>query len=188
MEHLKGNENIILHQFPEIITTIKKKFDTNIMKKNIDIQIIGEVKSENGLFEIHIDKKYIDGLTNIDGFQHLQIVWWGDLCDDPKSRESLVIDKPYKKGPDKIGVFATRAEMRPNPILITTIQVINIDKENGVIYTPYIDANIGSKVLDIKPYHGTERVNDYGTPDWCKHWPKWYEESGEFNWEDEFNF
>ncbi|MFA8299691.1 MAG: TrmO family methyltransferase [Hyphomicrobiales bacterium] len=158
------------------------------MKKNIDIQVIGELKSENGLFAIQVNKKYIDGLTNIDGFQHLQIVWWGHLYDDNKNRASLVTDKPYKKGPEKIGVFATRSEMRPNPILISTIQVISIDKENGIIYTPYIDAEVGTNILDIKPYHGTERIKEHRTPDWCSHWPKWYEESGEFNWQDEFNF
>lgn len=53
----------------------------------------------------------------------------------------------------------------------------------------YIDANDGTPVLDIKPYTpGLDRVEKPGVPDWCCHWPESLEESGEFNWENEFNF
>ncbi len=158
------------------------------MENTYKINKIGTVKAESGVFSIQLEKEFISGLKNIDGFKYLQVVWWGHLYDTPKNRESLVIEKPYKKGPDQLGVFATRSQIRPNPILITTIQVIKIDMEAGKIYTPYIDAENGTDVLDIKPYHYFERIKDCKVPNWCEHWPKWYEESGTFDWQNEFNF
>jgi len=154
----------------------------------IKIKPIGTVHVENGNFSIHLEKEYLSGLTNIKGFSHLQIVWWGNLYDKPNYRAMLTADKPYKKGPEKIGIFATRSPVRPNPVLITNIPVQKIDYEKGIIYTPYIDAEEGTPILDIKPYHTEERVKDCQVPDWCNHWPKWYEDSATFNWGAEFNF
>ncbi|MEJ2544902.1 MAG: TrmO family methyltransferase, partial [Calditrichaceae bacterium] len=114
--------------------------------------------------------------------------WWGHLYATPESRAVLVGEKPYKNGPDKIGIFATRSPVRPNPVLISNIYVQKIDYEKGVIETPYIDAEDGTPVIDIKPYHKSERVKDCTVPDWCKHWPEWDEDTATFDWEKEFNF
>ena len=149
---------------------------------------IGRVEKENGLFCIKLQKEFVSALTNINGFSHLDIVWWGSLYDNQEARKILITEKPYKKGPDKLGIFATRSPVRPNPILITTIFVTKIDFEKGVIYTPYIDAEPGTPVLDIKPYHKSSRIKNLNVPDWCKHWPEWYEDNEHFDWENEFNF
>jgi len=67
--------------------------------------------------------------------------------------------------------------------------VLGIDYEKGRIQIPYIDANDGSPVLDIKPYTPSlDRVEDPGVPAWCRHWPRSLEQSGSFDWENEFNF
>ncbi len=157
------------------------------MKKKIEVKPIGFVDTSNG-FAIKVNKEFLHGLKNISGFSHLQIVWWGNLFDSEKNRKILTSEKPYKKGPNEIGVFATRSQFRPNPVLITTIAVLNIDFENGIIYTPYIDAENNTPVLDIKPYHLIERVKECSVPSWCKHWPEHYEDAATFDWENEFNF
>ncbi|HQN94198.1 MAG TPA: TrmO family methyltransferase [Prolixibacteraceae bacterium] len=158
------------------------------MENTIQIQPIGRVSTANNQFSIILEKKFLSALTNINGFSHLQVVWWGHLYDSPQARAHLVSEKPYKKGPDKIGVFATRSSVRPNPILITTIAVQDIDFEKGIIYSPYIDAEEGTPVLDIKPYHSSERVRECSVPEWCSHWPEWDEDTATFNWQNEFNF
>lgn len=158
------------------------------MEHTIQTKSIGIIKAVKGQFSIRVDQKYRSGLTNIDGFSHLQIVWWGSLFDQAEHRRQLINDKPYKNGPAKLGVFATRSQFRPNPILITTIYVENIDVENGIIVTPYIDAEDGTPLLDIKPYHQYEKVVNCEVPTWCSHWPKSYEDSAEFSWDEEFNF
>ncbi len=158
------------------------------MESNLRIKPIGKVNVINNNFIIQIEKEFVPALTSIDGFSHLQIVWWGNLYDSVASRAQLISDKPYKKGPDKIGIFATRSPVRPNPILITTITVSQIDYEKGIIHTPYIDAEPGTPILDIKPYHLNERVKNCKVPKWCEHWPQWNEDSATFNWQNEFNF
>ena len=158
------------------------------MKTKINIQPIGSIQSQNELFCIKLDARYAPALTNIEGFSHLQVIWWGNLFDTPDHRAVLVGNKPYKTGPDKLGIFATRSPVRPNPILIDTIFVQQVDAKNGLIYTPYIEAEPGTPVLDIKPYHKCERVRDCAVPDWCSHWPEYYEDSANFNWQNEFNY
>lgn len=161
---------------------------TEKMETKIQITPIGKVNVVGNSYTIEIDEKYRSGLTSIVGFTHLQIIWWAHLLDNKECRATLITDKPYKKGPDKIGVFATRSPVRPNPILITNIFLSKIDLENGIIHTPYIDAEKNSPVLDIKPYHFNERVKNCKVPDWCSHWPQWYEDSATFDWQNEFNF
>lgn len=142
------------------------------MGNDYHIKPIGFVNASKEGFSIQIEKEFLPALTNIEGFSHLQVVWWGNLYDKPEYRKHLVSEKPYKKGPGIIGVFATRSPVRPNPVLLTTIDVLNIDREKGLIATSWIDAENGTPVLDIKPYHLEERVKNCQVPEWCKHWPQ----------------
>lgn len=94
--------------------------------------------------------------------------------------------KPYRKGPRTLGIFATRSPLRPNPIALTAVAVLGLDPEAGRIDIPYIDAEEGTPVLDIKPYHpSVDRVREVTVPAWCNHWPRWYGDSGAFDWEAE---
>lgn len=88
-----------------------------------------------------------------------------------------------------MGIFATRSPMRPNPIALTAVEIINIDYQKGIIQIAYIDANDNTPILDIKPYTPSlDRIENPGVPKWCCHWPKSLEQSAYFDWEKEFNF
>ena len=158
------------------------------MENTIQVSPIGIIHAKNGRSCIELKKEYKEGLTSLEGFSHVQIVWWGNLFESPEHRNQLINEKPYKTSPEKVGVFATRSQFRPNPILITTIYVEDIDFDKGIIYTPYIDAENNTPVLDIKPYHLYERVEHCHVPQWCSHWPASYENAASFDWEKEFNF
>jgi tRNA-Thr(GGU) m(6)t(6)A37 methyltransferase TsaA len=150
---------------------------------------IGKVGLEEGRYFIELEEGVFDGVRGLEDFSHILVTWWCNLYDTEESRKTLVLEKPYKKGPDKVGVFATRSPIRPNPIGITPCNIILIDRDQRHIYMPYIDAEPGTPVLDIKPYQASiDRVRDYKYPDWASHWPTYYEESATFNWEEEFNF
>jgi tRNA (Thr-GGU) A37 N-methylase len=166
-----------------------KKFISRKVQMEFKVKQIGTVIMDGRKFGIKLEEKYTAGLTSITGFSHLNILWWAHGADEEKYRNSVVIDKPYKKGPDTIGVFATRSQFRPNPIGITVIQVESIDYKQGIVYTYYIDAKMNTPEIDIKPYHTcTDIVSSPQVPGWCSHWPDSIEESGEFDWEAEFNF
>ena len=99
------------------------------------------------------------------------------------------MDKPYKKAPEKLGIFAIRSPIRPNPIALSITEITHIDYDNGRIYITYIDAINNSSILDIKPYTPSiDRVEKPTVPNWCNHWPKSYEKSGDFDWGNEFLF
>lgn len=157
--------------------------------KELSVNPIGKIKiCGEGMF-IELNKSYISALKGLDGFSHVDVIWWFDDCDNKESRSVLEASSPYKKGPSTLGIFATRSPFRPNPIALTAAQIIYIDHENGRIQLAYIDANDGTPVIDLKPYTPSlDRVESPQVPEWCSHWPKSLEKSGEFNWEEEFNF
>lgn len=152
---------------------------------NLELKIIGKVETKNG-FRIRIKEEYIKALKGIEEFKYIQVIYWFDKVDN---RDLMIESKPYKKGPEELGIFATRSPFRPNPIGIEAVYLQDIDLENGVLYIPYIDAFDNTPILDIKPYiPSIDRVENPDMPNWCNHWPECYEKSGEFNWQDEFNF
>ena len=157
--------------------------------QTFQVTAIGKISINNEGMFIELDSRYIPAIQALDGFSHLNVIWWFSDFDDKKMRSNLEIPKPYKKSPDVMGVFATRSPVRPNPIALTAVQVIHIDYEKGIIQIAYIDANDGTPVLDIKPYTPSlDRIEIPSVPKWCNHWPKSIEESGSFDWASEFNF
>lgn len=156
---------------------------------NCDLIPIGKFEITNGETIIKVYQQYHIAMEGLAEFSHLQILWWFDRCDNENCRNKLIEEKPYKNGPELLGAFATRTPERPNPIAVSTIQVLAVDVLNGIIRIPYADAFSGTPILDIKPYIPcVDRVEKVQLPNWCNHWPKSVEMSGEFDWSAEFNF
>jgi len=84
------------------------------------------------------------GLTDIEGFSHLIILWEFD-----RSRDfELFASPPFDTRPH--GVFATRSPRRPNPIGLT---VVELRRREGVeLHARGVDMLDGTPILDIKPY------------------------------------
>jgi len=157
--------------------------------QTFQVKPIGKIRVKDDEMFIEVDKQYRPALKALNGFSHLNIIWWFSDFDTDTMREILEVPKPYKKSPEIMGIFATRSPVRPNPIALSTVQVVRIDYDNGTIEIPYIDANDGSPLLDIKPYTPSlDRIEKPGVPDWCKHWPISMEKSASFDWSNEFNF
>lgn len=157
--------------------------------QNFIVKPIGVVSVTEGGTFIKLEPKYRPALQALNGFSHLNIIWWFCDFDNEETRSILETPQPYKNAPAVMGIFATRSPVRPNPVALTAVQIINIDSENGTIQIDYIDANDNSPVLDLKPYTPSfDRVENPGVPQWCCHWPKSLEASGNFDWENEFHF
>ena len=156
---------------------------------NFEVFPIGKIQNnEDGTF-IEIEPKYITALKALDGFSHINVIWWFSDFDNEDARNILDTPQPYKNAPATMGIFATRSPIRPNPIALTAVEVIHINYQKGLIQVAYIDANDNTPVLDIKPYTPSlDRVENPEVPDWCSHWPESLEQSANFAWEDVFNF
>jgi tRNA-Thr(GGU) m(6)t(6)A37 methyltransferase TsaA len=150
---------------------------------------IGKVKVENGNRFIELDEDVFKATLGLDEYSHMQVIWWMHLYDSEEARKYYVLEKPYTKGPEKIGVFATRSPVRPCPIGITACRILEVDGKKRRIKVDDLDAEDKTPVLDIKPYEPSiDRVRDAGMPAWCRHWPGFVEENEGFDWGEEFNF
>lgn len=84
------------------------------------------------------------GLTDIEGFSHLFVIWEFDRSHD----YDLLGSPPFEERPH--GVFATRSPCRPNPIGLTVVELLR--RENADLIVRGIDMLDGTPILDIKPY------------------------------------
>jgi len=103
---------------------------------------LGAKHEVEGTLEIRTDLE--PGLTDIDGFSHLYVIWAFDRsegCD-------LVITPPTDDRPH--GVFATRSPRRPNPIGLTVVELLS--REGPLLRVRGLDMLDGTPILDVKPY------------------------------------
>ena len=93
---------------------------------------------------LDILSEFEPGLTDIEGFSHLIVLWEFD-----RSRDfELFASPPFDTRPH--GVFATRSPRRPNPIGLT---VVELRRRNGVeLHVNGVDMLDNTPILDIKPY------------------------------------
>jgi len=78
-----------------------------------------------------------------------------------------------------MGVFACRSPVRPNPIALTTAQVLNVDHQKGQVEIVNIDAFDDTPLIDLKPYIPVcDRVEKVGVPPWSADWPQWLPKEG----------
>ena len=93
---------------------------------------------------IEILPEYELGLTDIEGFSHLYVIWVFDRSDGCELLGTPPTDtKPH-------GVFATRSPRRPNPIGLTVLKLVGRDGPN--LQVVGVDMLDGTPILDIKPY------------------------------------
>jgi tRNA-Thr(GGU) m(6)t(6)A37 methyltransferase TsaA len=84
------------------------------------------------------------GLTDIEGFSHLYVLWVFDRADG----YDLFAHPPTSDRPH--GVFATRSPRRPNPIGLTVVELLG--REGRLVRVRGVDMLDGTPILDIKPY------------------------------------
>lgn len=88
--------------------------------------------------------EYEKGLTDIDGFSHIILLFWLH-----KSKGYNLMVKPFLDD-KKRGLFSTRAPRRPNPIGLSTVQLLK--REGPVLTVKGIDILNNTPLIDIKPY------------------------------------
>ena len=94
--------------------------------------------------ELEILPEFEAGLQDIEGFSHLIVVWVFDRSDGFELCGMPPCD-------DRVhGVFATRSPRRPNPIALTTVELLG--REGRRLRVRGIDMLDGTPILDIKPY------------------------------------
>jgi tRNA-Thr(GGU) m(6)t(6)A37 methyltransferase TsaA len=103
---------------------------------------LGAKHEADGVLTILLD--FEKGLTDIEGFSHLIIIWEFDRS----HRFELLATPPSDNRPH--GVFATRSPLRPNPIGLTVVELRR--REGNQLHVRGVDMLDGTPILDIKPY------------------------------------
>ena len=97
---------------------------------------------EEGVLEIL--PAFAEGLTDIEGYSHLIVLWAIDRAEG----FDLMVTPPSDDRPH--GLFTTRSPRRPNPIGLTVVELLT--REGARLHVRGIDMLDGTPILDIKPY------------------------------------
>src|SRR5579863_197246 len=103
---------------------------------------LGAQHNAEGILEIL--PAFEAGLTDIDGFSHLIVLWVFDRAGEFELQGAPPCDSRSH------GVFATRSPRRPNPIGLTVVELIRRDGRS--LHVRGVDMLDGTPILDIKPY------------------------------------
>lgn len=93
---------------------------------------------------IEIEAEFEAGLTDIEGFSHLFVIWVFDRAEGYE----LMGTPPTDDRPH--GVFATRSPRRPNPVGLTVVELL--ERDGRTLRVRGVDMLDGTPILDIKPY------------------------------------
>ena len=113
--------------------------------------------------KIIINSNLEKGLRGLEKFSHLFVLYY---LHKVKRVELITSPVPSSvKCSKKVGVFASRAQYRPNPIAVRLVKLVKI--ENNEIIVEGLDGINDSPVLDIKPYvPGFDRPETFNVADW----------------------
>jgi tRNA-Thr(GGU) m(6)t(6)A37 methyltransferase TsaA len=120
-----------------IRTHMRTKFDSPHQPKNSN--------EERNVIELYPGKGYDVAVRDLATFDRIWLVWW---FHKNSTWRPLVL--PPRGDAIRRGVFATRSPHRPNPIGITAVPLLGVEKLNIIVgNTDLVD---GTPILDIKPY------------------------------------
>ncbi|MCX6920723.1 MAG: tRNA (N6-threonylcarbamoyladenosine(37)-N6)-methyltransferase TrmO [Verrucomicrobia bacterium] len=104
-----------------------------------------EKKPETNILEMLPGDKYQKALQDLVGFERIWLIWWFHRNKDWRPQVL-----PPRGPAQRRGVFATRSPHRPNPLGITPVQLLAVQK--GQLLLGPCDLVDGTPIFDIKPY------------------------------------
>ena len=111
---------------------------------------------------IKLESMYRKGLGGLQGYSHVIILFWLD------KHKKWKIPKDNNK-PPHVKVFATRMPVRPNPIGLSVVELLEFSPEKGILVVKGLDAIDGTPILDIKPYlPHFDSYADASIPQWVE--------------------
>lgn len=96
---------------------------------------------------IRADLQPEQALQGLEGFSHLWLIW---VFHQNKVSHYHAKVHPPRMGGNSIGLFATRTPHRPNPIGLSLVEIVKIEKDCVIVAGA--DLVDGTPILDIKPY------------------------------------
>jgi tRNA-Thr(GGU) m(6)t(6)A37 methyltransferase TsaA len=162
-----GADSILLKPVGVVRSEIKRPV---LMAKGGDLHSHSDIryhkKDCESISELVIDEGLADAgiLNGIEEYSHLVVLYWPHL--GSTEGRSLTQGHPMgRKYFPLVGIFSTCSPARPNPVLMTTVQLI--ERRGNVLRVTGLDAVDGSPIIDIKPYVPVyHKAKDLRMPEW----------------------
>lgn len=157
METNINNEKIILKPVGYVRSDIKAP-SLKAADEDIELDRSLEWAAQESMYikslksELLILPEYEGILEGLEQFSHALVLYWPHLL--PAGGRTLKKVHPIgQKQFPLVGIFSTCSPARPNPVLVSTVRVIEIKKNTLIVQG--LEAVDGSPVIDIKPFTRT---------------------------------
>lgn len=104
-----------------------------------------QTEADNKFF-VDVDANCMEALYRLDSFRYVYLLYHVDRL---RGRLEWTVQPPWAGGM-RVGVFASRAPARPNPIGLSVVRLFSI--EGCRLFTSPLDVFDKTPLLDIKPY------------------------------------
>ncbi len=110
------------------------------------------VSQGKGILRLLPPYNTLDAVRGLEAFSHLWLLF--QFHQIPEKKAQVTVRPPRLGGNQRVGVFASRATHRPNPIGLSKVKLEKIEVKNGdvLLHLGSVDLVDGTPILDVKPY------------------------------------
>lgn len=110
------------------------------------------VTDGTGIIELLPPYNSPEAVRGLEQFSHLWLIFQFDQV--PTGKWQPTVRPPRLGGNQRVGVFASRATHRPNPLGLSKVELKKVECHNGkvLIHLGSVDLVNGTPIFDIKPY------------------------------------
>lgn len=110
------------------------------------------VQDGTAILELLPPYNQADAVRGLDQFSHLWLIFQFDKV--PQGKWHSTVRPPRLGGNQRMGVFASRATHRPNPLGLSKVALRKVECRNGRVrlHLGSVDLVDGTPIFDIKPY------------------------------------
>ena len=95
---------------------------------------------------LHIAEPYRPGLLALKERENIIVMYWMH-----EAARHIIVQRP-RHMPGPRGVFSLRSPVRPNPIALSTVRLLDMDEQAGELTIDAIDCLNGTPLLDVRPW------------------------------------
>jgi tRNA-Thr(GGU) m(6)t(6)A37 methyltransferase TsaA len=104
--------------------------------KKIELKLIGfvktkaiekEVKDKGNVSEIVFREDLAEALKGVEDFSHLFVIFWMHKI-SKEERKTMKVHPRGRRDMPLLGAFSTRTPYRPNPIGLTVVELLEVEK------------------------------------------------------------
>jgi tRNA-Thr(GGU) m(6)t(6)A37 methyltransferase TsaA len=141
--------------------------DGGTPKPSFNLFPIGKVEKQDQTVRLRIFDEFKEGLLGLEGWSHVNVLYWFDRNDTPQQRRVLRVHPRGDKQNPLTGVFACRAPVRPNLIGLSVCRILSV--QDNLVMLDDLDAFDTTPVLDLKPFIPPDApTRDLRVPAWAR--------------------